>query len=95
MIGSPATPYVSLPADGRRFKKPETIKISMIPNQKLGMLIPKKPKNEPILSTHEFGRAPAQTPKGTPIIMAIKIAKNASSIVAGKRSAITVKTGSA
>ncbi len=66
----------------------------MMPNQKFGMLMPKKPTNEPTLSIHELGRAPAQTPSGTPTISTIRIETTASSMVAGKRSTIIVTTGS-
>ena len=66
----------------------------MMPNQKLGMLMPKKPTNEPTLSIHELGRAPAQTPSGTPTINAMRMETTASSMVAGSRSMIIVTTGS-
>ena len=57
----------------------------MIPIQKLGMLMPKKPNTDPKLSIQEFGLAPAQTPSGTPMRTASSVAKNVSSSVAGKR----------
>ena len=41
----------------------------MMPNQKLGIEMPKKPKNEPRLSAQEFGFAPAHTPSGMPSAM--------------------------
>src|SRR6266511_1055362 len=50
----------------------------MMASQKLGMLIPKRPKVVPRLSTQEFGLAPAQTPKGIASRVAIMIAKSAS-----------------
>ena len=66
----------------------------MMPNQKLGIEMPKKPKNDPRLSAQELGFAPAQTPSGTPSTMAMSIDTNASSIVAGRRSPMSVITGS-
>ena len=66
----------------------------MIPIQKLGMLIPKKPNTEPKLSIQELGRAPAHTPSGTPIRSANNVAKKASSSVAGKRCASSSTTDS-
>ena len=38
----------------------------MMPSQKLGIEMPKKPNIEPRLSAQEFGLAPAQTPSGMP-----------------------------
>ena len=67
----------------------------MMPNQKLGIEMPKKPNVEPRLSAHEFGLAPAQTPSGMPSMIAISIDAMASSIVAGSLSPINVMTGSA
>jgi len=66
----------------------------MIPIQKLGMLMPKKPNIDPRLSIQELGRAPAHTPSGTPIKSANKVAKKASSSVAGKRCANSTITDS-
>src|SRR4029453_5930804 len=80
--------------DGSQLKYPETIRISMIPSQKLGIEIPKKPNTEPRLSAQEFGLAPAQTPSGMPKTMAISIEAIASSIVAGRRWPIRSSTGS-
>ena len=57
----------------------------MIPSQKLGMLIPKKPNTDPKLSIQELGLAPAHTPSGTPMRTANSVAKKVSSRVAGKR----------
>src|SRR5262245_50786069 len=88
-------PYVLRPEDGSQFKYPDTIKISMMPNQKLGIEMPKKPNVEPRLSTHEFGLAPAQAPSGIPKMIAISMDATASSIVAGSLSPINVRTGSA
>ena len=65
----------------------------MMPSQKLGMLIPKRPRLVPRLSIHELGRAPAQTPSGTARETAIRIEKSASSIVAGNLCAMTSLTG--
>ena len=66
-----------------------------MPNQKFGMLMPKKPTSDPRLSIQELGLPPAQTPSGTATTMAITIDNSASSIVAGSRSAMTLSTGSA
>ena len=66
----------------------------MMPSQKLGIEIPKKPNTEPRLSAQEFGLAPAQTPSGMPIRIAISIEAIASSMVAGSRSPIRPITGS-
>ena len=60
----------------------------MMPNQKLGIEMPKKPNIEPRLSAQEFGLAPAQTPSGMPKTIAISIEAMASSMVAGSRSPI-------
>ena len=54
-----------------------------MPNQKLGIEMPKKPKNDPRLSAQELGFAPAQTPSGSPRATAIRRETTASSIVAG------------
>ena len=67
----------------------------MMPSQKLGIVMPKKPNIEPRLSTQELGFAPAQTPSGMPITIAISSEAIASSIVAGNRSPIRPITGSA
>ena len=82
------------PEDGSQLKYPEMIRISMMPNQKLGIEMPKKPNTEPRLSAQEFGLAPAQTPSGMPKTIAISSEAIASSIVAGSRSPIKVITGS-
>ena len=66
----------------------------MMPNQKLGIEIPKNPNIEPKLSTQEFGFAPAHTPSGMPKMIAISIEAIANSMVAGSRSPIKVITGS-
>ena len=66
----------------------------MMPSQKLGIEIPKKPTTEPRLSTQEFGFAPANTPSGMPMMSAIKSEAIASSMVAGSRSPIRPITGS-
>ena len=66
----------------------------MMPSQKLGIEIPKKPNTEPRLSAQEFGLAPAQTPSGMPIRIAIRREAIASSMVAGSRSPIRPITGS-
>ena len=67
----------------------------MMPSQKLGIEMPKKPNVEPRLSAQEFGLAPAQTPSGMPARSAINIEAIASSTVAGSRSPIRLMTGSA
>ena len=67
----------------------------MIPSQKLGIEIPKKPNVEPRLSAQEFGLAPAHTPSGMPVRSASSIDAIASSMVAGSRSPIKLMTGSA
>ena len=67
----------------------------MMPSQKLGIEMPKKPNTEPRLSAQEFGFAPAQTPSGMPTMSAISIDAIASSMVAGSRSPIRLITGSA
>src|SRR3989442_843814 len=64
-------PYVLRPEDGSQLKYPDMTRISMMPNQKLGIEMPKKPNIEPKLSAHEFGFAPAQTPSGMPKMIAI------------------------
>ena len=66
----------------------------MMPSQKLGIEMPKKPATEPRLSAQEFGFAPANTPSGIPTTSAIKSEVNASSTVAGSRSPISSITGS-
>ena len=67
----------------------------MIASQKLGMLMPNRPQVVPRLSIHEFGLAPAQTPSGMASSVAMTMAQNASSMVAGSRLRITLVTGSA
>src|SRR5712692_9895499 len=88
-------PYVLRPEDGSQLKYPDMTRISMMPNQKLGIEMPKKPNIEPKLSAHEFGFAPAQTPSGMPKMIAISRDATASSMVAGSRSPIKLITGSA
>ena len=66
----------------------------MMPSQKLGIEMPKKPNIEPRLSAQEFGFAPAQTPSGMPNTSAMSREAIASSIVAGKRWPINSSTGS-
>ena len=67
----------------------------MIASQKLGMLMPKRPKVVPRLSIQELGLEPAHTPSGIARSVAMMIAKIASSIVAGRRVLMTSITGSA
>jgi hypothetical protein len=83
------------PDVGSKFNTPARNKISMIASQKLGMLMPKRPKVVPRLSTHELGLEPAHTPSGIARRVAMIIAKIASSMVAGSRVFITLTTGSA
>jgi hypothetical protein len=64
-----------------------------MPNQKLGMLMPNRPNMVPTLSVAESGLAPANTPRGSAIKMAMMIANVASSSVAGSRDAIRSVTG--
>src|SRR5688572_27832513 len=77
------------------FKTPASSSISMIASQKLGMLMPNRPKVVPMLSIHEFGRDPAHTPSGIASKVAMMMAKVASSMVAGRRVLMTSMTGSA
>ena len=66
----------------------------MMPSQKLGIEMPKKPATEPRLSAQEFGLAPAQTPSGMPTDKRDQHRREASSMVAGSRSPISAMTGS-
>ena len=66
----------------------------MMPNQKLGMLMPNRPKVVPVLSTQELGLAAAHTPRGMANITAMMTEAVASSRVAGIRETITSSTGS-
>ena len=66
----------------------------MSPSQKLGMLIPRKPMDDPILSSQLLGLAPARAPSCSAIEIEMIIAAMASSNVAGIRLAITATTGS-
>ena len=66
----------------------------MMPNQKLGMLMPNSPKVVPVLSTQELGLAAAQTPSGMAKMTAMMSEAAASSSVAGIRLMITSSTGS-
>ena len=66
----------------------------MMPNQKLGMLMPNSPKVVPVLSTQELGLAAAHTPKGMAKMTAMMTEAVASSRVAGIRLTITSSTGS-
>ena len=67
----------------------------MIASQKLGMLMPKRPNVVPTLSIQELGLEPDHTPSGIAKSVAMRIAKNASSMVAGRRVLMTLITGSA
>src|SRR5713226_7707537 len=87
--------YVLRPEDGSQLKYPDMTRIIMMPSQKLGIEMPKKPNAEPKLSAQEFVFAPAQTPSGMPKMIAISSDAMASSMVAGSRSPIKLITGSA
>ena len=82
------------PDVGKIFKIPASSRINMMPSQKLGILMPKRPKLVPRLSIHELGLEPAITPKGIAKRVAMIIEKKASSIVAGRRVLMTLATGS-
>src|SRR3990170_8812384 len=75
-------------------RTPANSRISIMASQKLGMLIPKRPKVVPTLSSHELGREPAHTPNGIARQVAMIIEKTASSMVAGSRDLMTLVTGS-
>src|SRR5687768_14186190 len=76
------------------FNMPARKRMSMMASQKLGMLMPKRPKVVPRLSIHEFGLEPAHTPSGMANTVAMMMAQVASSIVAGNLVMITRMTGS-
>lgn len=67
----------------------------MIADQKLGTEMPNSPAVVPTLSVQELGRAPASAPSGIAMLTAMNVASTVSSMVAGKRCAISSRTGSA
>ena len=64
-----------------------------VPSQKLGSDSPIRPPMRAATSRRERGRTAESRPSGMPTAIAIRAAAAASSSVAGKRSAISTRTG--
>ena len=62
-------------------------------SRKRGIVIPRKEMKESVVSTQEYCRVAASTPKVTPKIVARKWQMSASAMVRGRRSATTSATG--
>ncbi len=94
LTGTPATSSVSpRPLEGSQPSCTEKTMMRTSPTQNVGRLNPRMDPAMMPRPTKESGLSPATRPSGMPSEMAITIATNASSMVAGSLSRMSVRAG--